>query len=84
MMAEKKSIGFRAFSTPKAFLKSAISFDAQVYVDVNLAEGVCGLEVAKTLIEDGYHNVFITSGMPRDNLQIPSGVQGVTGKTFPI
>ena len=57
-----------------------VPVETPMYVDVLLANGESGIELAKELIGRGYSKVFLTTGMQTDQLPEVSGLTGVVGK----
>lgn len=57
--------------------------ETPIYVDVNLADGVRGEDVAERLRAQGFLNLYLTTGQRRDTLTAPIGVKGVIGKAAP-
>lgn len=64
-------------------LISRVRLDTPIYIDVLLAEGVRGEEVAKRLYEKNYSQLFLTTGLDPETLVRPEFVQKILGKSPP-
>lgn len=82
---EKKKI-LNSFDSAADFFKVAAEFDLKVpvYIDQNLADGVIGTEVAKTVKGLGFQNVYLTTGEAPEAFKLIFYLSGVTGKDFPF
>jgi signal transduction histidine kinase len=82
MAAAEKAKRVKCFSLPEDFWLEAEGFDpaTPIYVDVNLADGVRGDEVAREILARGFNRVFLATGYSSDDITPPPGLCGVVGK----
>ncbi|HPI39360.1 MAG TPA: HAMP domain-containing sensor histidine kinase [Pseudobdellovibrionaceae bacterium] len=80
----KKSI--LCFENEALFLNSANSIDLNtpIYIDVNLANGVSGLVVAKGVFDLGFKNIHLATGYDADSIDRPQYIKSIIGKDFPL
>jgi hypothetical protein len=56
---------------------------AAIYIDSNLANNINGEDIAKTLFNDGFKNIYLATGYEKDRFKDLTFLSGVQGKTPP-
>lgn len=86
MMAKEKNKNVLCFSDEESFLIEAtdIANDTPIFIDVNLKNGVRGLEVAYKLNQMGFNNLNLATGYEASGVEHPDFIKNVTGKEFPL
>ena len=82
MIAETKNKNILCFATPEEFYKQAnkISATTSIYIDVDLADGKRGEDVAKDVFSMGFTDIFLTTGYEASTLTKPDCVREIVGK----
>ena len=80
MMAKEKNKSVILFKTEAEFLAVASAFDktTPLYIDVNLANGVSGIDVAKRIHALGFSKLYLATGYAE--IEKPSFITAVVGK----
>lgn len=81
--AQEAGQSFKAFQSYEAFLEEAseVSKDTPIYIDLNLAGGVRGTDVAQQLAKLGFRNLNLATGFDLAAIpEIPRCINGVIGK----
>ncbi len=75
----------RAFSTPNEFLAVAETLDkgTPIYVDSRLKDGVRGEEFAKELRGQGFTNLYLATGHPKESFPSMPWLTDIVGKDAP-
>lgn len=75
----------RCFKSPESFyaVQKTIHQSTPIYIDVSLAEGVKGDQVAKFLHEQGFTNLFLATGYNSEQYNHLVFLKGVIGKEPP-
>ena len=83
MSAEAQDKQFLYFSNAEDFFKNAngYDFDTPIMIDVSLANGVRGEDIAKKVISLGFKVVYLTTGFEASSIKKPDGLVDVIGKT---
>ena len=86
LSAKKNSKKLILFSTAEEFIRAASAFSKNVfvYVDVNLANGVRGEDVAKKLSLLGFYNIYLATGFDPVNFTNIPFIKGVVDKHSPF
>jgi len=82
MVARARGHQLSTFSSYEEFEKARIDPSVPIYVDLNLANDVCGIVIARNLLSSGYRKVFLSTGMEITS-DLPRGISGVIGKEYP-
>jgi hypothetical protein len=74
-----------AFKKPEEFLAVAQDYDlnSPIYIDQNLSHGVEGVEIAKTIKELGFFEIYLCTGENPDRFKSYDFIKGVLGKSPP-
>jgi hypothetical protein len=74
-----------AFKKPEEFLAVAQDYDLNtpIYIDQNLSHGVEGVEIAKTIKELGFFEIYLCTGENPDRFKSYDYIKGVLGKSPP-
>ena len=85
LAAQGKGVSFRAFKNAPDFLEFVASSDKDVciYVDVDLGLELTGVDILKKLYNDGYKNLFLTTGYSNCDFDMDF-IKGVVGKEPPF
>ncbi len=80
-----KGLSVKTFESAERFLdfSSQIKKETPIFVDYIFNQEKLGALVAGKLIQLGYKQVYITTGLPKNKVDIPEGVLGVVNKEFP-
>lgn len=83
--AEKKDESLTCYSDPDELMKNLdqIPKETIFYIDYLLGENISGEDVAKTLFESGYSNLYLATGYDPDQLEKIKFIKGVLGKKPP-
>jgi FixJ family two-component response regulator len=82
MAAKEKGVRILCFASPDDFWRAEAQIDkiSSIYVDVSLANGVRGEDVARELLAKGFTDVALATGHLPDSITTPPGVRAVVGK----
>jgi FixJ family two-component response regulator len=82
MAAKEKGVEILCFASLDGFWARATEIDRStpVYIDVSLADGVRGENVAGEVLARGFTNVSLATGHSPNSITPPPGVRGVVGK----
>jgi hypothetical protein len=86
MSAEENNINLLSLSSRKELdeYMSNLSHDVSFYIDSDLGEFVPrGQEVAKDLFEEGYQNLYLSTGFAKSDLPEMHWIKGINGKIPP-
>jgi signal transduction histidine kinase len=85
-VAKSKGLNIKMFTTPFEFFENVNSIDRQtpIYVDVSLGNNINGTEVAKEIHKLGFTEINLATGYEADALEVPSFINRVCGKDFPL
>lgn len=85
MTAKDRGIALAAFYSVEDFYGSKLSThrNLPIYVDVSLAQGVNGVEVARKLHDEGFHNLYLATGHAESRFSDLDFLKGVIGKSPP-
>lgn len=85
MVAKEKGLNIKMFERPEDFMKESSGIDklTPIYVDVSLANNINGIEVAKSIHEQGFENINLATGYDSDSIKVPHFIRNVVGKDFP-
>ena len=85
MVARTKNHKLGCFRTIQEFLDQTLPADIPVYIDYHFHSGDNGVELAKVLYQQGYKNLYITTGsvraLPEEK---PDEIKAVLGKDYPL
>ncbi|HEU5281906.1 MAG TPA: ATP-binding protein [Gammaproteobacteria bacterium] len=86
MDAKAKQKILVSFSTAEAFTKIASTFfkKTPIYIDVSLANGVRGEDVAAGIFELGFLNIYLATGYNPEKFSHLTFLRGVIGKYSPF
>jgi FixJ family two-component response regulator len=86
MSAKSAGRSILCFSNANEFFHSAEKLDKNtfIYVDVQLANEVSGVEIAKKVFKKGFINIFLTTGFDSERFEHLKFLKGVVGKSFPL
>ncbi len=75
----------RCFYSLEEFLKNSsdLSRETPIYIDFNLSEKISGVQVAESLFEIGFKNLFLTTGNDPRSIQSSPIIKGIIGKYPP-
>jgi FixJ family two-component response regulator/anti-sigma regulatory factor (Ser/Thr protein kinase) len=84
--SKEKMKSVLCFNDESNFIKAAsgIECDVPIYVDVNLANGVSGQDVAKRIHQLGFKNIHLATGYEASAVVRPEFITSVIGKDFPF
>ena len=54
-----------------------------IFVDYLFNKEIKGPEIASVLLNNGFTQLYLTTGLPSEKVKIPVGILGVVDKTFP-
>jgi signal transduction histidine kinase len=82
MAAQKQDKRVICFITPEEFFKQSIgiTFDSPLFIDVNLGDGISGVEVALKAADLGFTEIALATGFEASSLNPPSCVKRIVGK----
>lgn len=82
MAAAKQGKKIACFESLNEFLIIAPTLDREtpILIDVNLADGVRGEDVAVAILRLGFSNISLATGYEAETIKIPPGVRRVVGK----
>jgi signal transduction histidine kinase len=80
--AADKSKTVALFENADDFLKADVSISTPIYIDFHLANGVSGIDVARSLKEIGYKNLYLATG--ESQIDMPPYIKSLRGKGFPL
>ena len=85
LTAQEVGKRLQTYATPDAFLAVApqIAKTTPIYIDANLGNGTKGEEVAKTLADGGFTNLYLATGYQATDFAHVTWVQGILGKDPP-
>lgn len=85
MAAKNAGVRLKAYKEPKEFLREfeTISKNTSVYIDSELGDGIKGEDIAKTLNEKGFSNIYLETGHPAENFAHLSFIKKVISKEPP-
>lgn len=83
LMAKQRGQRLLSFSSGFTFFKAQLHRQTPIFVDYCFAGDLAGVDLAKKIIDQGFYNVFFTTGLPREHLSLPKGLKGVIGKEYP-
>lgn len=83
--AENAGKSINVFTNPNDFIGNlnAYSKDTLIYIDSDLGDNLKGENVAKTLHEQNYRNIILTTGYPKENFKHVTWVKDVVEKNPP-
>ena len=84
LVAKEKGHEIECFSNERDFSKASIEKNIPIYIDYHFRSGETGVDIVKTLHEQGYHNLFITTGSLQPMINVPSEIQEIVGKDYPL
>lgn len=61
-----------------------INYNTPIYIDKKLGVNLDGFDVAKKLNEEGYRELYITTGYEAEMLEKPAFIKSILGKKFPV
>lgn len=79
--AEDLGVKFKTAANKEEINFRGVAKDAQIYVDLNLDDKSCGLEICEWLYKQGFKHIFLTTADSR--VKAPPYVT-VVGKEFPL
>ncbi len=84
--AEEKNIHLSTYACYSDFIIniSGVSKDTPIYIDSNLGETIKGEEYAKKLYDQGYKELYITTGYQRYSFNEMPWIKAVIGKDVPF
>ena len=84
-VAKKKSINFLALKEPHQLteLLKTLTKDTIFYIDSELRNGIKGEDVAQTLHAQGFTEIYMASGHPKEHFSHLTFLKGVHGKAPP-
>ena len=84
--ANQKMKSILCFTDEPSFVSqaSSFSFETPIYVDVNLANGVNGKDVAKRIHHMGFKKINLATGYEASSFQKPDYIDSISGKDFPL
>ena len=85
--AEKQSLNLISCYTPKdlfAKLANLKKKETPVYIDFDLGEEENGISIAQKVAMMGFTHIVLTTGYETSSIQIPSFIQCIQGKEFPL
>lgn len=74
-----------SFSSPVEFFAAAASIESStpIYIDSNLGNGLKGEDVAKNVSALGFQEIYITTGLEKNEIPNHPWIKGVIGKNSP-
>jgi len=86
LSASRSNVTLETFQNSKDFLNnlSRIDVNAHIYIDHDLNENQTGLELAKTLHERGYGNIYLATGYQQNEFETFHWLAGITSKMPPF
>ncbi|RYZ80373.1 MAG: hypothetical protein EOP06_25470 [Proteobacteria bacterium] len=84
--AKRHNISIRLFSRASDLLSDLthIPKDVNFYLDLNLdADDLDGISVARKLHNEGYTNLYVSTGAAANRVEAPPFIKGIVGKTPP-
>lgn len=86
MLATEKGKSILCFKSEEDFIKATkeIDFNTPVFIDINLSQGVSGLEVSKRVYELGFNSIHLATGHDGDSILKPDFIKSIIGKDFPL
>ena len=84
--AKEKNKNILCLNDEPTFLTkySELSSETPIYIDVNLANGVSGIDVAKRVHQLGFKNINLATGYEADSFDKPEYINSISGKDFPL
>lgn len=82
MAAQEKAKNVRCFVSPEEFYEQASAIDPRspIFIDVSLADGVRGEDVAVKVVALGFTEIYLSTGHDPLAINAPPGVRQVIGK----
>jgi len=86
MSFEKHNKSLRTFSNSADFLNkiNTISKQTPIYIDSELGEDIHGEDIAISLHDDGFENLYMASGHDPEHFKHLWFLKGVVGKSAPV
>lgn len=80
--AKSKDIELYTFIDVESFLSACGNYDKNmnIYIDSNLGEGIKGEEEAEKIFKAGFENIFLVTGMDKEDIANTKWIKDVLGK----
>lgn len=84
--ARNENIDLHSFETIEAFLDNKDNFQIHtpIYIDSNLGNGIKGEIESEKIFDQGFEELFLATGMSKEDIEVPYWIKGIYGKTFRI
>lgn len=85
MSAKKNSVKLKTFSSSEKLLQfiPEVELSTPIYIDSSLGESIKGEDIAKTLSDKGYENIYLATGHDPSSFTSYTFLNGVIGKEPP-
>lgn len=82
--ARDNGITLQSYYNVSEFLNDSEKFNLQIpiYIDSNLGNGQKGEIVSKDIFDMGFENIYLATGRPKNDIQVPYWIKNVQGKGF--